>query len=145
MTNEIIVDILEKKGVKVTSNRMLVMREIMRSNAPLSLSELERGLVSLDKSSISRVLNLLVKHHVLHGVEDGRGIIKYELCHADEHCSVADMHAHFYCEICGNVYCFEEITAPIVDLPEGFNVSSINYMLKGICPKCAEISSEGVS
>lgn len=142
MTNDIIIGLMESKGVKATSNRLLVMREIFRSHAPLSLSELERALVSLDKSSISRVLNLLQKHHVIHGVEDGRGIIKYELCHADRHCSEGDMHAHFYCEKCGKVYCFKEIAAPIVDVPVGFSISSINYMLKGTCPACAKISKD---
>lgn len=142
MGNEIIEGLLENKGVRPTSNRLLVLREIMRNGAPLSLSDIERNLVSLDKSSISRVLNLLQKHHVIHGVEDGRGIIKYEICHADEQCSVGDMHAHFYCEKCGKVYCFEEISAPIVDVPDGFRISSINYMLKGVCPSCAKTFKE---
>lgn len=130
-------EILERAGIKPTSNRILVLREILRSHRPLSLMDLDEILDTLDKSSISRVLSLLLEHGAIHAVEDGRGIVRYETCHGDHsHESDNDMHAHFYCERCRKVYCFEDIPAPSVKLPAGFSSHSVNYMIKGICPGC---------
>ncbi|MCM1079893.1 MAG: transcriptional repressor [Bacteroidales bacterium] len=137
MGNDAVIEILEKAGIKPTSNRILVLRAVLNSGRPLSLSELEMKLLSLEKSSVFRVLTLLLKHGVVHTIEDGKGIVKYEMCTGNGCCTTDDLHAHFYCESCNQVYCFENIPAPIVDLPDGFSIHSINYMLKGICPKCS--------
>lgn len=129
--------ILEKAAIKPTVNRLLVLRTILSSEMPMSLVELETELETLDRSSISRVLSLLLDRDVVHVFEDGRGVAKYEICHGESHCTIDDMHAHFYCEKCERVYCFEEISAPHISLPPEFQVRSVNYMLKGICPECA--------
>ena len=31
----------------------------------------------------------------------------------------------------------KNIPTPVVQLPEGFTLNSINYVLKGLCPECA--------
>lgn len=129
--------LLEKAGLKPTSNRLLVLRRLMDSKGARSLIELETELETIDRSSILRVLNLLVQNDVVHTIEDGKGIIKYELCHGESHCSIDDMHAHFYCEKCERTFCFEDISAPLINLPSNFHIRSVNYMLKGLCPDCA--------
>lgn len=128
---------LEAHGVKPTPNRMLVYCAMKRAQKALSLGELENVLETIDKSSISRVLNLFQKSHLLHAVEDGEGISKYELCDAEVECSVNDMHPHFYCEKCHRLICIKSEHIPVVDLGEGYVVNSINYMVKGICPDCS--------
>lgn len=129
--------ILEKADIKPTVNRLLVLRAILSSDMPMSLVELETALETLDRSSISRVLALLLERDVVHVFEDGRGVAKYEICRGESHCSIDDMHAHFYCEKCERVYCFEDISAPYINIPSEFHVRSVNYMLKGVCPECA--------
>lgn len=134
--SENIAAMLERAGIKATSNRILVLRAIMESEGPASLPELEASLETLDKSSIFRVLTLLEKNHVVHAVEDGRGIECYELCGGRGKDCIGEIHAHFYCTECRRVYCLENVAAPAVPLPEGFRATSVNYMLKGICPSC---------
>lgn len=141
MTN--VEDILIHGGIKPTSNRILVTREILKSHSPLSLMDLDTILETLDKSSISRVLTLLLEHGIIHAVEDGRGITRYETCHGHHNHdgqseSDTDMHVHFYCERCQKVFCFEDIPAPAIKTPAGYSVTSVNYMIKGICPACME-------
>lgn len=128
--------LLEKAGIKLTSNRLLVVRTLMHSDRPLSLIEIETQLETVERSSVLRVLNTLLDKDVIHALEDGRGVTKYEICHGENHCSVSDMHAHFYCESCGLTYCFEEVSVPLIPLPKGFAIRSVNYMLKGLCPEC---------
>lgn len=129
---------LEKKGVRVTSIRMLVLDALMRASRTMSLADLETELETVDKSSIFRTLEVFEANHLVHSIDDGTGSMKYEICEGEDSCTVADMHTHFYCEKCHKTYCLKEINAPLVDLPEGFTVHSVNYIIKGICSSCRE-------
>lgn len=130
------VETLDAKRIKATPNRILVLESIIKSNSPLSLIDIEKNIGTLDRSSVLRVLTLLLEHDILHVLQDGNGVSRYELCRGDGHCSIADMHVHFFCEKCGHTYCFEHMPVPKVETLEGFDVHSANYMLKGICAKC---------
>ena len=74
-------NILNRKGVKPTSNRILVVRELMKASHPVSLADLEILLgFSMDKASIFRVLELFSEKEIVHVIEDGSRSFKYELC-----------------------------------------------------------------
>lgn len=128
--------ILERKGVKPTPNRVLVLRGMLDAGHPVSLSELEMILDSVDRSSIFRVLSLFASHHIVHEMEDGSGMMKYEVCSGEDECTLDDMHVHFHCESCGRTYCFKDMHIPEIVLPEGFMMDSVNFMIKGTCPSC---------
>lgn len=139
MSNNDVEDILTRKEVKPTSNRILVMRELIKALHPVSLADLEISLgFSMDKASIFRVLELFSEKDIVHVIEDGSRSLKYELCHSGTHHTIADQHVHFYCERCKETYCFEDVSVPLVNIPEGFSPHAINYMIKGICPKCSK-------
>lgn len=139
MSNNDVEDILTRKEVKPTSNRILVMRELIKASHPVSLADLEVLLgFSMDKASIFRVLELFSEKDIIHVIEDGSRSLKYELCHSGTHHTISDQHVHFYCERCKETYCFENVSVPLVNIPEGFSPHAINYMIKGICPKCSK-------
>lgn len=145
MDNRKIIEILERKGVRVTSIRILVMKALTAASRPMSLSDLETVLDTVDKSSIFRSLEAFEKHHAVHSIDDGTGSVKYEVCEGEDECTVSDMHAHFYCEKCHKTYCLKEISAPVVDLPEGFEMNSVNYIVKGTCRECGRrLSRDGL-
>ncbi len=127
---------LFKKGVKVTSNRILVFRELIGATSPVTLSDLESRLLSMDKSSIFRVLTLFLEHDVVDSFEDGRGVINYELCRCSGRCNHRDAHIHFYCELCHRSFCLRDIPIAEMLLPEGFYPHSISFVIKGECPEC---------
>ena len=72
----------------------------------------------------------------MHVIEDGGDGVRYELCHSHDSETDDDLHVHFYCERCRRTYCLEHIAVPEVELPEGFQQTSVNFMVKGICPTC---------
>ncbi|MCM1021152.1 MAG: transcriptional repressor [Muribaculum sp.] len=127
---------MQNKGVKPTANRIIVMRALANADKPMSMSELETVIETVDKSSIFRTLTLFLEHHVVHAIEDGSGSLKYELCSGVDSCTPDDLHAHFFCERCHSTYCLENVKIPQVALPDGFRAETINYMIKGLCPKC---------
>lgn len=141
MTNLDIEKILRDKSVKLTPNRILVLKELAKASNPVSLADLE-GLMdfSIDKASIFRVLELFAERDVVHVIEDGSRSLKYELCHSHVDHTISDQHVHFYCELCRETYCFETVSVPVIDIPDGFHPHAINYMIKGICPKCSKTS-----
>lgn len=136
MNSQDMISRLESKGIRPTANRILVMKTLMGEQNPQSLSNLERKMVSMDKSSIFRTLTLFLEHDVVHAFEDGRGVICYELCEEKGACDHHDGHIHFYCESCQRSFCMEDIHIPSFELPEGFYPHSISFVIKGECPDC---------
>ena len=129
--------ILLKHGIRPTAVRILLLEVMERFEHTFSLADLETEADTLDKSSIFRSLALFAEHHLVHALEDGSGMMKYEICEGEGCCSIDDMHTHFYCEVCHRTFCFKTIHIPGIELPEGFKMTSINYMVKGTCPHCS--------
>lgn len=131
-------DKLAHRDIKPTSMRMLILRTMMRGNETVSMPDIERLLPTVDKSTISRTLSLFLLHRLIHCIDDGSGSLKYAVCGDECDCSVEDEHTHFYCEVCHRTFCLKQIHVPVVPLPSGFVLNSVNYVLKGLCPECAE-------
>ena len=74
---------LKDKGVRPTAARILILQKLSEQTYPISLLELEAQLETLDKSTISRSLAILLEHHAIHAFEDGSGSMKYEICRSD--------------------------------------------------------------
>ena len=136
MINNKIEEFLMKKGVKPTSNRLLVMKELLKATHPLSLANLECSLgYSMDKASIFRVLELFSEKNVVNVIEDGSRSFKYELFNEGAN-NAFGQHVHFYCEKCKEISCFESVRVPLINIPDGYYPRSVNYVIKGLCPKC---------
>ena len=105
---------LEAHDVKPTAMRILLLRTMMAHDDAFSLQSLEDELDTVDKSTIYRTITLFLTHHLIHAIDD------------------------FYCEKCGKTFCLQTTQVPLVSLPGNFQVHSINYVLKGLCPECCE-------
>lgn len=128
---------LEKRGIKPTSLRVLILKTMMQENRAVSILHLENILDTVDKSTIFRTITLFLSKHLIHSIDDGSGSLKYAVCGNACTCAVEDLHSHFYCNSCHKTYCLEGIDVPIVKLPIGFSLQSINYVLKGVCFECS--------
>lgn len=135
--------LLEQRDIKPTAVRLLVLNALQKADCALSLSDLEARLGTVDKSSIFRTLTLFLAHHLVHGVEDGSGMLKYALCDPgcrcgeEHHHGLDDLHTHFRCEGCNRTFCLRGLPVPSVPLPAGFALISANYVLVGLCPECS--------
>ncbi len=130
------ITLLEEHDIKPTANRVVIAKALASSMTPLSLVELERRIVTIDKSGIFRALTLFREHHLVHVIEGGSEGVKYELCHSHSHEHDEDLHPHFFCEQCQRTYCIDNQPLPDIELPEGFLPHSANLIIKGICPDC---------
>ena len=137
MKNTIIIELLTKHGIKPTANRILIADALYRAGYPMSMKELENKLITIDKSSIFRALTAFRENRLVHNVEDGNDVVRYELCLSHDDNIDDDLHVHFYCEQCHRTFCLPDTPVPEVTLPAGYKQRNVNYMIKGICPKYA--------
>jgi Fur family ferric uptake transcriptional regulator len=141
MEEQFYLDKLANREIKPTAIRILILKILLQAKQAVSLLDLENRLDSVDKSTIFRTISLFLSHHLIHSIDDGSGSLKYALCEDACTCEVEDLHSHFYCERCRKTYCFENIQVPIVKIPIGFTLQSVNYVLKGLCPDCISKNS----
>ena len=138
MSSEDCEALLVAHDIKPTANRIVVAKALAEAERPMSLTELEYKILSIDKSGVFRALTLFREHHLVHVIEDGGDGVRYELCHShDGHAEDDDQHVHFYCERCHRTFCLTDMPIPTVSLPAGYELHDINYMAKGLCPECS--------
>ena len=130
------VQLLEEHGVKPTANRIVVVKALAAAGRPMSLSELEYKILTIDKSGVFRCLTLFKEHRLVHVIEDGGDGVRYELCRSHHHDIDDDQHPHFYCEQCHRTFCLDDTEVPLIALPHGYQMTAVNYVVKGICPEC---------
>jgi Fur family transcriptional regulator, ferric uptake regulator len=130
---------LVDKKINPTAMRILVLELLLQQNSAVSLSDIEKGLGTADRTTVYRTLKTFEQNGLIHIIEDGTGTPKYALCL--EECNTHehhDMHVHFYCNSCKETFCLPNHKIPDILLPSGFTSAEMNLIVKGICEKCSE-------
>lgn len=130
--------ILSEAGIRVTAVRLLVLKVIherMRGDA-FSLQDMMNEMVTADTSSVFRALTLFAEKRILHTIDDGSGMQKYCLCSCPNH-DHRHGHVHFTCTLCQRTMCLTDMPIPQISLPDGFEVQDVEFIVKGICPRCS--------
>ncbi|NDV59818.1 Fur family transcriptional regulator [Bacteroides sp. 519] len=128
---------LEYRGIRVTAVRLLILKEMLTFSRAFSLADIEERLDTVDKSTIFRTISLFHEKLLIHSIDDGSGSMKYSVCSEDCMCALNDLHVHFFCTKCKRTYCLESIHIPKVQLPPGFLLENVNFVLKGLCGDCS--------
>jgi len=125
------------KHTKPTSMRILVYDYLNSQNVALSLSEIENYFEYADRITIYRTLKTFEEKGIVHSIQENN-TSKYILCHdgCDEK-THKDWHLHFYCKICKQTTCKEDISIPD-NLKVNFRIDEVRLFAKGICENCLE-------
>jgi Fur family ferric uptake transcriptional regulator len=129
--------ILERKNIKPTAMRLLVLDFLMNQPSAISLTDLEKGLEPCDRITVYRALKKFEESGLVHHIDDGTGITKYAFC--AEECNPGhhhDLHVHFFCNACKQTSCLPKTQIPQVSLPEGFHEEEVSLVVKGTCNLC---------
>lgn len=126
---------LMDKNTKPTSMRILVYDFLATQKAALSLSEIEEQLYYADRITIYRTLKTFEEKGVIHSIQENT-TTKYKLCsdECDEQ-THKDWHLHFYCKICKQTTCKENIVLP-ESIKGNFRMDEVRLFAKGICENC---------
>jgi Fur family ferric uptake transcriptional regulator len=128
---------LERRKIKPTAMRLLVLDFFKRNDHAISLKDLENGLESTDRVTLFRTLKTFEEHKVIHSIDDGSGAMKYAICGDACECDYPrDAHVHFHCRICNETQCLPKVKVPPLALPVNFVPEEANVVVKGICARC---------
>ena len=127
--------LLTKQGVRVTEQRMLILRELAKLRLPVSHPELTERLsgTSLDRATIYRNLVSLTEVGLLVRTQLGDNVWRYELPRSSG--TAHGRHPHFVCTDCGDVACLPESSVSLRGEAARNVVSEVQ--LRGRCVSCA--------
>ena len=127
---------LNDKSIRPTAVRMLVYNYLASKTIASSLTDIERFMDQVDRTTLYRTLKTFEEKGVVHQIDDGTGVQKYARCEEDCNCEPQDLHLHFHCIKCNETQCLTNRKIPHINLPKGFVVKDANLVVKGICDQC---------
>lgn len=125
------------KNTHPTSMRILVYDYLQGLQVAQSLSEIENHFIHADRITLYRTLKTFEEKGIVHRIQEN-STSKYILCH--DGCNEQthkDWHLHFYCKICKETTCKEDVTIPLSNGLD-FRIDEIRFFAKGICEKCLQ-------
>lgn len=134
---------LRELGLRATSARLAVLKELHAQARPMTHEELMARLESggFDGATIYRILADLADIGLLQRMDLGDKIWRFEL---NDHCrEIQHDHAHFLCDSCGDITCLPalEVRAKEGLLPEALRGAELHLRLSGRCSKCTGAGS----
>lgn len=142
MSTEKVQKILEDNGLRKTGSRLDILLVFLEHKHALAHADLEQLLSDrYDRVTLYRTLHTFEEKGLIHSIKDVSGAVKYALCNqpCNKH-HLHDNHIHFNCTACGQTVCMNELLIPALQLPEGYQVSSLHLSAQGICKACAAAS-----
>jgi Fur family ferric uptake transcriptional regulator len=131
-------NILIAKQVNPTAMRLLVLEFLLKQKAAISLSGLETEFEHSDRTTLYRTLKTFEEKGLIHNINDGLESTKYAICEADCKDGVHhDMHLHFYCTKCKELFCLPKTQIPQIVLPAKFQLQEFSLVARGICNNCS--------
>ncbi|HEX3850264.1 MAG TPA: transcriptional repressor [Polyangiaceae bacterium] len=126
--------LLSSQKLRVTEQRMLILRELARLRVPVSHPELTERLTEsrLDRATIYRNLISMSEAGLLVRTQLGDAVWRYELPH--ELSATHGTHPHFVCANCGDVTCLSESAVTLQGDVMKNQVAEVQ--LRGLCAAC---------
>ena len=73
-----LIQLMQRHGVKPTANRIVIARALAAAGRPMSMTELETLLETIDKSNVFRTLQAFREAHLVHVLDDTGDGVRYE-------------------------------------------------------------------
>lgn len=126
--------LLVEKGIRVTEQRMAILRELAKLRIPASHPELTERLAGdgLDRATIYRNLLSLTEAGLLVKTQLGDNVWRFELPNMKS--TQHGTHPHFVCNDCGDVACLPESAVALRG--EAIRNQVAEVQLRGRCVAC---------
>jgi Fur family ferric uptake transcriptional regulator len=129
---------LQQQGLKLTSERIALVREIFSTHyhfeADELLAKMKDKSVKISRATVYRTLELLVKSNMVRRVHLGEDHYHYEHVSGNSH------HDHLVCTTCGNVIEFHDEELERLQLAicekKKFTPTFHNLQILGLCDSC---------
>lgn len=131
-------EVLKRNQLSVTESRRKILHLFFSQDGALAHADIEKKAgEKFDRVTVYRTLQTFVEKGIIHTIPTADNSIRYALC--KDNCSEGhhhDNHVHFVCIQCGKTGCVDDVTTPVIKLPEGYSATHIEVIINGICKDC---------
>jgi len=129
---------LKNNGIRLTKMRLFIYKYLKRKFYAVTLREIETAFIKKsehtgDRTTIYRNVKLLQKKGIIHQIDDGTAVAKYAYSGKNS----LDLHLHLHCMNCSKTFCLPN-RVPQENLPDKYEITDVNLVLKGECVKCQQ-------
>lgn len=128
-------DLLHSANLRLTEPRLAILTVLLEASSPLTQEQIADriGTAAPNKTTIYRTLMNLVDKGLVHKAFLEERTWHFELAH---HCGRVQCHPHFTCTQCQQTRCMTGVSAPLVELPQGYVMERQSIRIEGICSTC---------
>jgi Fur family peroxide stress response transcriptional regulator len=125
--------LLEKNGVKPSIQRIKILKCLMGNSKHFTAKDIYKTILkeipTLSKTTVYNTVKLFADKGILQTIRVEEDETRYDIR--------AELHAHFRCKKCGNIYDLEKkITITDMEEIEGHLIEEKSICYSGICKKC---------
>jgi len=127
--------LIRDTGARLTRPRTRVLMFLLKQHRPLTHHDIHAQLPGepMDTVTLYRVLEWLTEHGLAHRIAGADQVWRFSASGGKQN----HEHAHFQCTHCESITCFNDMPLPRrVKMPEGFTSQEVDFLIKGICPRC---------
>ncbi|CAN7220458.1 Fur family transcriptional regulator [Pseudoduganella sp. LjRoot289] len=129
--------LIRETGARLTQPRTRVLSFLLKQNKAMTHHEIHDHLPgeALDAVTLYRVLEWLTENGIAHRIAGADQVWRFSAGSGQQN----HEHAHFQCNKCDAVTCFNDVPLPArVKMPAGFVGEKVDFLIKGICPRCSK-------
>ena len=129
--------LIRDTGARLTRPRTRVLTFLLKQPRPLTHHEIHERLPGdpLDTVTLYRVLEWLTENAIVHRIAGADQVWRFSASAGKQD----HEHAHFQCLTCDSVTCFTDMPLPRrAKMPAGFTSQEVDFLIKGICPRCSK-------
>ena len=131
-------ELLHRKELSSTESRRKILSLFFSSSDALTHGDIEKEVGhKYDRVTIYRTLQTFEEKGIIHAIPTADNAIKYALCKDCTEGHHHDDHVHFICTVCDKTICLDDVVSPKIELPKGYEVESVQVVIKGVCRECA--------
>ncbi|MDC3134120.1 transcriptional repressor [Bacteroidota bacterium] len=136
MESNNIKEILKKRNLKATSNRLNLLTKMQNNGSAMSYSNIQNTMQPIDRVTLYRTIEKLKEKGIIHTAFQSNNETYYAICGLD--CSTESHkhdHIHFKCLKCETVTCEDLLNSLNISLPK-HEIHNVSVNIKGICEVC---------
>ncbi|MBD00230.1 MAG: Fur family transcriptional regulator [Crocinitomicaceae bacterium] len=129
-------EILKKRNLKATSNRLNLLMKMENKGSAMSYSNIQNDMQPIDRVTLYRTIEKLKEKGIIHIAYQSNNEIYYAICGMD--CSIENHthnHVHFKCLNCKTVTCEDLLNSLKISLPN-YEIHNVAVSVDGLCEIC---------
>lgn len=129
-------ELLNKRGLKATVNRLNLLEKMQKYGSAMGYSSIKNEMKPIDRVTLYRILESLKEKGVIHKAFQENNETYYAICGTtcDTKTHTHD-HIHFNCSNCSSVTCVEPVKSITIEIPK-YEIHELSINASGLCLNC---------